>query len=79
MSRQDFTTHPCRWPECGERVEIWRWGCSKHWFALPRDIRSAITTTWARGKGRGTQKHADALKGAQEWIKSNDYHAAASS
>ena len=71
MTVKNFTTHECRWPTCLERVELWRWGCSKHWFRLPEHVRKAITNTWAKGKGKYSSEYARACEAAQEWIVAN--------
>lgn len=71
MIKRDFTTHPCPWPECPKRVERWRWGCGKHWYALPEKIRLEITSAWKGGRGEHSEAHKAALILAMGWIKAH--------
>lgn len=42
--------HHCHWPGCQRPVPPKLWGCSPHWFALPKDIRDRIWMTYVPGQ-----------------------------
>src|SRR3546814_12786916 len=42
--------HTCHWPGCGQIVPPAMWGCKKHWFTLPKDIRDGIWRTYKPGQ-----------------------------
>ena len=73
MSGRDHTSVQCRWPGCPERVERWRWGCTRHWFRLPEPIRKAIVSAWAKGRGEHSGPYREAIEQAQRWIDENTF------
>lgn len=46
----DTGNHTCHWPGCTMRVPPAMWGCKKHWFTLPDDLRRAIWRTYRPGQ-----------------------------
>jgi hypothetical protein len=68
------TVHPCSWPGCEIEVPTSRWGCTPHWYALPKDIRSEIWRTYVPGQEETltpNREYMEAVKRAQEWIKNH--------
>jgi len=47
------------------------WGCTKHWFSLPRPLRDRIWQTYRRGQEvtkTPSPEYLAAAKAVQEWI-----------
>lgn len=71
LAARDTKGHHCHWPNCDKHVPPARWGCKRHWYTLPPEIRRAI---WdAYNPGQETSKdpsgaYITAAKRAQEWI-----------
>lgn len=66
--------HTCHWPGCKQQVPPAMWGCKRHWFRLPQDIRVAIWRSYEIGQeetGEVSEAYLDAARRAQEWIKAN--------
>lgn len=66
--------HCCHWPGCQRQVPPAIWGCNKHWFALPKDIRNAIWKAFRPGQEvdmRPSAAYIAAAKAAQDWIAAN--------
>lgn len=63
--------HTCHWPGCTEQVPPKLWGCKKHWFMLPADIRREIWRTYRPGQELQkdpSREYIAAAREAQEWI-----------
>lgn len=63
--------HTCHWPGCEQQVPPARWGCRRHWFALPKHIRDAIWRTYRPGQEISMTPDAGYLAAAREaqaWI-----------
>ena len=45
-----MSRHTCHWPGCPRAVHPSRWGCLRHWWALPKTIRVRIWATYRRGQ-----------------------------
>ena len=43
-------SHTCHWPGCHKHVPPKLWGCSLHWFSLPKDIRDRIWNAYVPGQ-----------------------------
>lgn len=43
-------SHNCHWPGCAVEVPPKLWGCKRHWFALPKEIRDRIWRTYRPGQ-----------------------------
>ena len=68
--------HTCHWPDCEIEVPPGLWGCRRHWFLLPRRLRSKIWRTYKKGQEITKNPSKDYLEAAQEvqdWIRSR-YH-----
>ena len=63
--------HVCHWPGCGVQVPPAMWGCTSHWYKLPKGIRSEIWRTYEIGQeesGDVSEEYHHAARHAQEWI-----------
>lgn len=64
--------HMCHWPDCPTPVPPAMWGCKKHWFMLPKQLRDRIWATYRPGqeitKDPSDEYMAAALS-VQRWIR----------
>ena len=66
--------HACHWPGCGIEVPPAKWGCAKHWFALPKALRDRIWRAYVPGqeiRGTPSPAYVAAARAAQAWIAEN--------
>ncbi len=64
--------HTCHWPGCKAVVPPRMWGCSRHWFTLPKRLRDKIWAAYRPGQEidkRPSQAYLEAAKEAQGWIR----------
>jgi hypothetical protein len=50
------------------------WGCSKHWFMLPRQLRNAVWRTYVPGQEitkTPSNEYLAVAKEVQSWIAAN--------
>lgn len=63
--------HHCHWPSCDVEVPAALWGCKKHWFALPKNLRDAIWRTYRPGQEitkTPSKAYLEVAREVQEWI-----------
>lgn len=63
--------HACHWPGCETQVAPAKWGCTKHWFALPNSVRNAIWAAYRPGQEKTmdpSEAYLAAARAAQDWI-----------
>src|ERR1700741_1111241 len=48
-ARQD-RQHGCHWPGCTEQVPPAMWGCRRHWYKLPLDLRNRVWACYEPGQ-----------------------------
>lgn len=66
--------HECHWPGCGKQVPPAMWGCSRHWFRLPKYLRDRIWATYRPGQEKTmtpSDAYIAAAKDVQAWIDAN--------
>lgn len=71
LSQPQVREHHCHWPGCEQQVPPAKWGCTAHWFKLPKGIRSAIWRAYRPGQEltkSPDKAYLSAAKAAQEWI-----------
>ncbi|MDP2214752.1 hypothetical protein [Phenylobacterium sp.] len=64
-------SHHCHWPGCDAQVPPAKWGCKRHWFALPPQIRAKIWNAFRPGQEvdqRPSRQYVEAAREAQSWI-----------
>ncbi len=75
VKRQGQTRdHHCHWPGCGASVPPAMWGCSKHWFMLPKVLRDRIWKSFRPGQETNwtpSREYLDVAHEVQRWIKEN--------
>jgi hypothetical protein len=63
--------HHCHWPGCNTQVPPAMWGCKKHWFALPMNLRNKIWAAYVPGQEidrTPSPAYIEAAKEVQDWI-----------
>lgn len=66
-----YFNHTCHWSHCRQQVPAARWGCLRHWFTLPKELRDQIWRTYRPGQEtdkRPSPAYIAAAKAAQDWI-----------
>lgn len=64
--------HHCHWPDCPEQVPPALWGCKKHWYRLPQQLRAKIWATYVPGQEKTmtpSQAYVTVAREVQDWIK----------
>ncbi len=64
--------HTCHWPGCPTQVHPAQWGCSTHWYKLPKILRDKIWTSYRPGQEINLTPSTSYLNVADEvqaWIK----------
>lgn len=67
--------HECHWPGCGAQVPPAMWGCRKHWFALPADLRRKIWKAYRSGQEKDLSPNREYIavaREAQDWIANHE-------
>lgn len=68
--------HHCHWPGCKVEVPPSMWGCSQHWYKLPRPIRNRIWAAYRPGqeiRKDPSESYLRAADAAQAWIRANSH------
>lgn len=67
--------HHCHWPGCEKQVPPAMWGCSRHWFKLPRELQLRIWSSYRPGQeidGKPSANYIADAKAVQAWIAQHD-------
>lgn len=73
-SAKQSRNHECHWPGCNRQVPPAMWGCSKHWFMLPVQLRNKIWATYKIGQEitmTPSPAYLEVADEVQRWIKDN--------
>ena len=71
LSQRQTRDHHCHWSGCGKQVPPAMWGCSQHWFKLPKRLRDLIWSTYRPGQEVNMAPSREYLEAAtlvQKWI-----------
>lgn len=71
LAQRGAGDHHCHWPDCPELVPPARWGCRKHWYLLPKELRSKIWFAYKPGQEitkTPSAKYLVVAREVQEWI-----------
>ena len=66
--------HSCHWPGCGKQVPPAKWGCSGHWYMLPKSLRDEVWAAYIPGQEETmtpSQAYLEVAQRVQEWIKAH--------
>ena len=69
--------HHCHWPDCPQEVPPAMWGCKRHWFMLPKELRDKVWAAYRPGQEitkTPSDHYVDVAEEVQQWIE--DYKAA---
>lgn len=58
------STHQCPGHACEARVPEARLMCPECWDQVPEPLQREVYSAWARGRGRGTLRHLQAVRAA---------------
>jgi hypothetical protein len=64
--------HACHWPGCTSQVPPALWGCTRHWYRIPADLRSKIWRAYRVGQeqdGRPSARYLEVAREIQDWIR----------
>lgn len=64
--------HTCHWPGCDKEVPPKLWGCQRHWYTLPANLRARVWAAYRPGQEIDKQPSPEYLAVAhdvQKWIK----------
>lgn len=73
-SQGQTRNHHCHWPGCTTPVPPAKWGCTKHWYMLPKYFRNLIWQTFNPGQEitcTPSKEYIAVAREVQEWIKFN--------
>jgi hypothetical protein len=73
-SQRQTRQHECHWPGCTRQVPPALWGCKRHWYALPAELRTKIWRCYRPGQEKDLSPRPDYIAVArevQDWIKEN--------
>jgi hypothetical protein len=56
--------HICPGPECEKEIPYEMLACSRHWYQVPKPLRSAVYHAWDNGNGAGSAEHTAAMDAA---------------
>lgn len=58
--------HKCPGPGCHQEIPYEMLACPRHWYQVPKPLRTAVWRTWDNGAGAGTDAHTAAITAAIE-------------
>lgn len=58
--------HHCHWPSCNRVCAPAMWGCTQHWYMLPKTIRDRIWRTFRPGQEVSKTPSAEYIEVARE-------------
>jgi hypothetical protein len=65
--------HGCHWPGCAAQVPPAAWGCKKHWFMLPKELRDKVWAAYRPGQERNltpSRRYLEVAHEVESWITS---------
>lgn len=54
--------HKCPVPGGTAAVETAQLMCSRHWYTVPKTLRTALWRAWRNGQGMGSEAHVAAMR-----------------
>ena len=69
-----MNSHKCHWPTCTKPVPPKLWGCKRHWFKLPKNLRDLIWLHYRPGQEidkNPSQEYLDVADKIQVWAINN--------
>lgn len=66
--------HTCHWPGCDVQCKPAEWGCRRHWYMLPRALRTKIWAAYRLGQeedGSPSRAYVEVAREVRDWIIKN--------
>lgn len=63
--------HQCHWPGCDAQVPPAMWGCTRHWFTLPKALRDRVWAAYVPGQEvtmTPSEAYMNVAHEVQRWI-----------
>jgi hypothetical protein len=63
--------HTCHWPGCRTQVKPAIWGCTFHWYKLPKHLRDRVWATYRPGQEvdfNPSENYVKVARQIQTWI-----------
>lgn len=70
-SQTQTRNHECHWPGCKLQVPPAMWGCTVHWYKLPKSLRNKVWETYRIGQeidGTPSNKYMEVMKEIYQYI-----------
>lgn len=67
--------HTCHWPGCEKQVPPAKWGCTTHWFKLPKKLRDKVWAAYRPGQEISltpSMTYLAVAREVQNWILGKD-------
>lgn len=58
----------CHWRNCKQPATIARWGCKKHWYQLPHEVRSKIRHAYRPKEATQTDLYYECVRDAYSYL-----------
>lgn len=58
------STHECPGPQCKAQISASQLMCRPHWAQVPPPLQREVYAAWDRGRGRGSDRHTQAIMAA---------------
>lgn len=71
LKARGYGNHTCHWPGCFAKVKPAFWGCTSHWFKLPRELRAMVWASYVPGQEttkRPSARYLQVAEMIQVWI-----------
>lgn len=68
--------HTCHWPGCDRQCPPAMWGCTRHWYMLPRFLRNKIWAAYRIGQEitmTPSREYISVAREVEDWIEKNVY------
>lgn len=76
-SQGQTRSHTCHWPSCGKQIPPAMWGCSTHWFRLPKALRDKVWAAYEPGQEVSmtpSRSYLDVAREVDLWIREHGGH-----
>ena len=74
LKQKQFREHTCHWPGCDKQVPPAMWGCSLHWFKIPKELRDKIWLAYRPGQEidmKPSKAYLEIASAVERWILSD--------
>lgn len=71
LAARQTRRHHCHWPGCTKQVPPAKWGCSAHWYQLPKHLRDKIWRAYRPSQEdtlTPSTEYVEVAREVQAWI-----------